>query len=82
MLRVFLAKNVSNLSLLASDGAIIRRRAGKWVTRPGTDQNAISGAFTALENTEGEVAIPCKFVLGDIIKLAPFLDQFISPAEG
>jgi hypothetical protein len=76
-----LAKNVSNLSLLASDGAIIRRRAGKWATRAGTDQNAIIGAFSPLENAEGEVATPCKFVLGDFIRLAPFLDQFISSAD-
>jgi hypothetical protein len=78
---VSLAENVPNLSLLASDGAVIRRRAGKWATRPGTDQLAISSAFAIPGNAIDDVASPCKFLLGDFIRLAPFLDEFISSGE-
>lgn len=78
---IALAESVPNLSLLARDGAIIRRRSGKWATRPGTDHNVINSAFAVSENVDDEIASPCQFLLGDFARLAPFLDEFIALTE-
>ncbi len=76
-----LAQSVPNLLFLARDGAVVRRRAGKWMTRPGTDQNAIRSGFFVSEEADDEVAGPCELLLGDFAKFAPFLDDFISSSD-
>jgi hypothetical protein len=78
---VSLAQNVSNLSFLCRDGAVIRRKVGRWATRPGADQSAVGTAFQFPENPNDEVENPSKFLLGDFAQLAPFLEEFMSSVE-
>ena len=86
-----LAKGEANLSVLARDAAIIRRREGKWLARPATDITAISGAFEFVElekggagggagadqpvDVESDEPRPCCFELGDFKHFGLFLDQ-------
>ena len=48
-----LAEREANMSILARDEAIVRRRRGKWIARSATDISALSGAFEFMDE-EGE----------------------------
>ncbi len=79
-----LAKDNANLSLLAGDGAIVRRRQGSWVANPATDVASLGSTFEKLtagasatdEKDESEdTPQPCKFTGGDFRRFGDFLDQ-------
>jgi hypothetical protein len=81
-----LAKDNANLSLLALDKAIIRRREGSWVASPATDISALKGVFEVITPAATETAAkgesgsesprPCTMTLGDFKRLGDFLDEF------
>ena len=48
-----LAEKEPNLSVLARDEAIVRRRRGKWIARSAIDMSALSNAFEFIDD-EGE----------------------------
>jgi hypothetical protein len=85
---VTLARENSNLSVLAPDEAIIRRRRGRWVASPTIDVATLKGAFevvpeaTKADGEEssrtqaGEMPRPCRMTLGDFKQLGDFLDEF------
>ena len=85
---VTLARENSNLSVLAPDEAIIRRRRGQWVASPTIDVATLKGAFevvpeaTKADGEEssrtqaGEMPRPCRMTLGDFKQLGDFLDEF------
>lgn len=87
-----LAKNEANLSVLARDAAIFRRREAKWVARPATDAATLSGVFEFVGMEEGgsgggakanrsgddgsDEPRLCRFRLGDFKRFGRFLDEF------
>ncbi|WP_250633639.1 SIR2 family protein [Pinirhizobacter soli] len=81
-----LAKDNANLSLLALDGAVIRRHAGVWMANPSTDVSTLKSAFEIVEEADAstvtadvsapEVARRCRMTLGDFKRLGEFLDEF------
>jgi hypothetical protein len=86
---VALAKDNSNLSVLAPDKAIIRRREGRWMASPTIDIATLRGAFEVLPEApvDGETSSakgafaaeeprPCRMTLGDFKQLGDFLDEF------
>ena len=81
---IALAKENSNLSVLAADKAIIRRREGKWMANPTIDIATLKGAFGASEETSSGATVtaeaprPCKMALGDFKRLGDFLNEFSS----
>ena len=80
-----LAKANANLSLLARDGAIIRRRQGPWVANPSTDLSKLTATFQkapAAAAGPGASAVdatdmpqPCNFLAGDFKRFGDFLDE-------
>ncbi len=80
----------ANLSVLAPDKAIIRRRELPWMATPATDVGALGGAFEVSAepsspggNANGvtdvvtsDVPRPCRFLVGDFRYFGDFLDQF------
>lgn len=85
-----LACQVSNLSVLARDRAVIRREVGCWVARPATDFATIQNIFSLSideqasdQNVEPgsqkvatmEEATPCFFFGGDFAHFGKFLDS-------
>ena len=88
---IALAKENSNLSVLAADKAIIRRREGKWMANPTIDIATLKGAFDLVPDAIGaseetssgatvtaEAPRPCKMALGDFKRLGDFLNEFSS----
>jgi hypothetical protein len=85
---VTLARENSNLSVLAPDEAIIRRRRGRWVASPTIDVATLKGAFEIVpeatkadgekssQTQAGEMPRPCRMTLGDFKQLGDFLDEF------
>lgn len=85
-----LAAAEANLSVLARDEAIIRRRHGKWLARPATNSTALEFTFEFTDGKEGENEVegqtkgapdddsddsrPCNFLLGDFKHFGHFLD--------
>ena len=75
---IALAKEHSNLSVLASDRAIIRRQEGPWTTSATTEQSLLQGVFDV---AAAAAAAPgarrnCTHLLGDFKAFGEFLDQF------
>lgn len=79
-----LADGDANLSVLARDEAIIRRRRGTWFARPSTDFIALSGAFEFVDGDENggtagdgesDEPRPSEFLLGDFKHFGLFLDK-------
>lgn len=85
---VRLARENANLSLLAKNGAIVRRRQGAWVANPATDMASLKSTFakststvaTASNTTPdlGDLPQPCQFIAGDFKKFGDFLDEISS----
>jgi hypothetical protein len=88
---IALAQQNANLSLLAADGAVIRRREGAWVATPTTEMAGLKGVFEPVAPqadavAKGEEATPgsrdepqpCTFKLGDFKELGAFLEQFVA----
>lgn len=83
---VALAKENANLSVLATDKAIIRRREGTWMASPTTDVAALIGTFEIIQEATDTAAVadaaaaeaprPCRMTLGDFKLLGDFLDEF------
>lgn len=84
---VALAKDNANLSVLASDRGVIRRRDGEWMVSPTMDIAALKGVFEAVpvfNETDGvansavtsEAPSPCRMTIGDFKHLGDFLDEF------
>lgn len=82
-----LARANANLSVLASDGAVIRRREALWLVNSMTDVATLGGAFEIVEDADGimkeadkalasEAPRPCRMTLGDFKKFGEFLDEF------
>jgi hypothetical protein len=82
-----LAKDNANLSVLASDAAVIRRRAGVWMANPTADFATLRGTFEIIDDADGkpedaavaslpEAPRPCRMTLGDFKRLGEFLDEF------
>ncbi len=81
---VTLAKSNANLSLLACDGAVVRRRAGPWVANPATVVASLSTTFEKLPaaaDDDGaggdptDMPQPCNFRGGDFKRFGDFLDE-------
>tara|TARA_R110002051_G_scaffold83456_1_gene148050 strand:+ start:1823 stop:3001 length:1179 start_codon:yes stop_codon:yes gene_type:complete len=76
-----LALENSNLTVLAEDGAVVRRQEGNWLARPESDRAMLSGAFefkeVGQEGQEQNQNIPCHLKLGDFAELGNLLDQFV-----
>lgn len=81
---VALAKGNANLSLLARDGAVVRRRQGPWVANPATDLASLAATFQKLPpaaaagSTATDLADlpqPCIFLGGNFKRFGDFLDQ-------
>ena len=86
-----LAKRETNLSVLATDAAIVRRRPGRWLAKPATDPATISPAFEFSEANEQDASSraegldnsdadsdsprPCSFLLGNFKHFGRFLDD-------
>ncbi|TVR84794.1 MAG: SIR2 family protein [Rhodospirillales bacterium] len=85
-----LAKAEANLTVLARDVAIIRRREAQWLARPSTDIAAFGGAFELIKtesdtadepaapqspDEDTETPRPCRFHLGDFARFGAFLDD-------
>jgi hypothetical protein len=84
---VALARDNANLSVLASDKAIIRRREGQWKANPTMDFAALKGVFEVIPTpnevdeakqsvAEAEAPRPCRMTIGDFKRLGDFLDEF------
>jgi hypothetical protein len=79
-----LAKDNSNLSVLAPDGAVIRRRKGQWMASPTTDPVNLKGTFELVPEEAASASAPtapealrrCRMTLGDFKRLGDFLDEF------
>jgi hypothetical protein len=82
-----LAKENANLSILAEDRAIIRRREGAWIASPAVDIAALKGVFeiippsAELGDTTGSAAAvekpkPCLMTIGNFKCLGDFLEEF------
>ena len=81
---VMLAKGNANLSLLAHDGAVVRRRQGTWVANPTTDLTGLAATFEKIPPTIvagstvtdlADLPQPCNFLGGDFKRFGDFLDQ-------
>lgn len=81
---VALAKANGNLSLMAYDGAVIRRRQGPWVANPATDISKLTTTFEKLPLPAGgggvtvdpaDLPQPCNFLGGDFKRFGDFLDE-------
>ena len=87
---VKLARQISNLSVLARDSAVIRRKVGRWMARPATDYAMIMSIFSLSignppcdQSTEPraqrsitiEEETPCFFLGGDFAHFGSFLDS-------
>ena len=80
---VKLAKDNANLSLLARDGAVMRRREGSWLANPTTDTASLKAIFEKLPSVDGEKIEseptdkpqPCRFLGGDFQRFGEFLDE-------
>lgn len=80
---VDLAKDNANLSLMARDGAVVRRREGPWVASPTTDVARLKTTFEKFRSANREKAStepadmpqPCTFLGGDFKKFGNFLDE-------
>ena len=92
-----LARQVSNLSVLARDNAVIRREVGRWMARPATDIEMIMSIFSlsidgpaggqyietsSHDNTTIEEATPCFFFGGDFAQFGKFLDSTFGVGAG
>jgi hypothetical protein len=84
---VALAQDNANLSVLASDKAIIRRREGEWKANPTMDFAALKGVFEVVPTpdevnepkqsvAEAEAPRPYRMTIGDFKRLGDFLDEF------
>lgn len=82
---VRLAKDNANLSLLAHDGAVVRRRQGPWVANPATDLSKLTATFKKIlpaATTSGspptdpaDTPQPCNFIGGNFKHFGDFLDE-------
>lgn len=82
---VRLAKGNANLSLLAHDGAVVRRREGPWVADPATDLSKLASTFQEQIPAAGsgstpatdpaDAPKPCNFLGGDFKRFGDFLDE-------
>lgn len=92
-----LARQVSNLSVLARDNAVIRREVGGWMARPATDIEMIMSIFSlsidgppggqsvnpnSIDSTTIEEATPCFFFGGDFALFSKFLDSTFGFSAG
>lgn len=75
---IALAKEYSNLSVLASDRAIIRRQEGQWTTSATTEPSVLAGVFDvgAAAGAASPARRTCTHLLGDFKAFGEFLDQF------
>jgi hypothetical protein len=79
-----LAETNVNLSVLARDAAVIRRKKAVWMLQPAADLAAIRFAFELAKPEEGEAKgteeadepRPCRLTIGDFQSLGQFLDEF------
>ncbi len=85
-----LAADNPNLSLLAADAAIIRRKEGVWLAPPATDIAALKCAFemvkpiksaaggekTGQDEEQSDKPKPCRFIAGDFKHFGEFLGEF------
>lgn len=90
-----LAKENANLSVLARDKAVIRRRKGRWMASPTLDIAMLEGAFDifttsakarednlGVDTADAEAPRPCKMTLGDFKRFGDFLDEFSAYGGG
>lgn len=81
-----LARENANLSVLAADRAVIRRREGPWMASPTIDPGALKGTFELIsgaassptDSAASEELRPCRMSLGEFKRLGAFLDEFSS----
>jgi hypothetical protein len=75
-------KNV-NLSLLARDGAVIRRKKANWAIRESVDPAKLGMAFEVDgDDTDvSEEPRACRLALGDFLTFGNFLEQFAPSAQ-
>jgi hypothetical protein len=83
-----LATDNSNLSVLARDAGVMRRREGNWLARPGTDVDSLREAFeviktpvltgtapSTVDEDQSDTPRPCRLRIGDFQHLGTFLDD-------
>ena len=83
-----LAADNSNLSVLARDAAVMRRREGNWLARPGAAVDSLTEAFeviktpalpgttpAAADDDQPDTPRPCRLRIGDFQQLGAFLDD-------
>lgn len=83
-----LANENANLSIIAPDEAIIRRRRGRWLASPTMDVTALKGCFEIEEGNEKQAneqppdkPRPCRMVLGDFKEFGKFLDRYFDASS-
>jgi len=77
-----LASRVSNLTLLARDGALLGTQEGSWDNRDIGDIAALSGAVELIPDPAGGTAKVASFHLGDFARLGRFLTALIGNDMG
>jgi hypothetical protein len=86
---IALANDNANLSVLAPDQAIIRRRQGPWMAAPTVNVAALRGTFEIVQeptkkdgeaktDATAEAPRPCRMTIGDFRHLGDFLEEFSS----
>ncbi|UWU75570.1 SIR2 family protein [Bradyrhizobium huanghuaihaiense] len=81
---VKLATENSNLSVMAKDRAVIRRRESGWLVRPTRDVASLAEVFTVgaeFAGTDSDAPRPCEFEIGDFARFGDFL-RIVSSAVG